>query len=130
RRVLFRSVLLMAGLVQEPARVLRADRGAGARRPRDQAAGRSGRLARALPRGRPYGALRAHVAVALGGGAPAGRQRGHRGLGDAARAPDDRSGLADATSRLPPPERVRSRGRDAAALARPPLLREADLRAR
>ena len=78
----------------------------------------------------PHRALRAHVAVAHGRGAAARRQRGHRGLGDAARAPDDRPGVARPAARLPAPARVRGRGRDAAALARAPLLREAALRDR
>src|SRR5439155_504412 len=46
---------------QKPTRVLRADRGAGPGRARDPAHRRAGRLAGALPRGRPYGALRPHV---------------------------------------------------------------------
>ena len=98
--------------------------------PRDQAAGRPRRLARALPRGRAHRALRAHVAVAHGRGAPARRQRGHRGLGDAARAPDHRSGVARPAARLPAPARVRGRGRDATAVAAAPLLREAPVRDR
>ena len=84
---------------QDAARVLRADRGPGARRARDQAAGRAGRLAGALPRGRPHRAFRAHLAVAHGRGAAARRQRRHRRLGDAARASDDRSRLARAPAR-------------------------------
>ena len=60
----------------------------------------------------PHRAFRAHVAVAHGRGAAARRQRGHRGLGDAARASDDRPGVArraGSTSRVrsssPPRER-------------------------
>ena len=51
-----------AAAAQEPARVLRADRGARPRRAGDPADGRPGRLARALPRGRAHRALRAHLA--------------------------------------------------------------------
>ena len=47
---------------QDSARVLRADRGAGQGHARDPADGRPRRLARALPRGGPHRALRAHVA--------------------------------------------------------------------
>src|SRR5207248_2486544 len=71
-----------------------------------------------------------HVAVADGRGAQARRQRGHRGLGDAPRAPDHRPGLARAAARLPPPARVRRRGRGAAPLDATALLREAPVRAR
>ena len=74
--------------------------------------------------------LRAHVGVAHGRGAAARRQRRHRGLGDAARAPDDRPCLARAAARLPAAARVCGRGRDGAALAAAPLLREAHLRGR
>ena len=46
---------------EDAARVLRADRGAAARHARDPADRRRRRLARALPRGRPHRALRAHA---------------------------------------------------------------------
>ena len=90
-----------AAPAQEPARVLLADRGA---RPRDAghpADGRPRRLARALPRGRPHRALRAHVARPHRRGAPARRQRRHRGLGDAAAASDGRARVAQPPPRLP-----------------------------
>ena len=45
---------------EEPARVLRADRDPGQGDARDPAAGRPGRLVRALPRGRAHRALRVH----------------------------------------------------------------------
>ena len=45
---------------KDPARVLPPIEVPGPRHPRDQAAGRAGRLARALPRGRAHRALRAH----------------------------------------------------------------------
>ena len=47
---------------EEPARVLRADRGARPRDARDRADRRPRRLGGALPRGRPHRALRAHLA--------------------------------------------------------------------
>ncbi len=97
---------------QVAARVLRPDRGPRPRRPRDQAAGRARRLALALPRGRAHRALRAHVRVAHGRGAPARRQRGHRGLGDAARARDDgpgRGSSGGSTSRVRTSTRPKAR---------------------
>ena len=115
---------------QRPAGVLLADRGSRPRRPRDQAAGRPERLASALPRGRPHRALRPHGRRSVAGGAAPRRQRRHRGLGDAARAPDHRPGLARAAARLPAAVRVRRRRSGAAPLDRPALLREAPLRAR
>ena len=115
---------------QDAACVLRRDRDTRAGDPRDQAAGRTRRLARALPRGRSHRALRAHVRVADDGREATRRQRRHRGLGDAARAPHDRPGVADAATRLPPAAGVRGRRRNAAAVARAPLLREAHLRDR
>ena len=45
---------------EDPAGVLRADRDPGQGDARDPAAGRPGRLVRALPRGRPHRALRLH----------------------------------------------------------------------
>ena len=113
-----------------PARVLRADRGAGQGDARDQAHRRRRRLERALPRGRPCRALRAHVVVALGRGEAARGQRRHRGLGDAARAPDRRRRVALEDARLPQAARVRGRRVGDPALLRPPLLREAPLRDR
>ena len=82
---------------------------------RDPADGRRGRLARALPRGRPHRALRAHLARPLRRGAPARRQRGHRGLGDAAPVAHRRPDLAEPPARLPAAAGVRRRGRDAAS---------------
>ena len=52
-----------AAAAEEPARLLRPDRGSGARHARDQADGRAGRLARVLPRGRARRALRARLAA-------------------------------------------------------------------
>ena len=90
-----------------------------------QPIGGAGRLARALPRGRPHGALRAHLAATC-------RWRSKR-LGDNAVTEGwamllehltDEPALAHAAARLPAAGRVRGRGRD-----RPPLLR-APLRAK
>ena len=115
---------------QEPARVLRPDRDPGQGDARDPAAGRAGRLVRALPRGRPHRALRLHRPEPEDGGEAARRQRGHRGLGDALRPPDRRPRLALEHAQLPAAGRLRGRGSGAAPLLRPPLLREAALRDR
>ena len=56
--------------------------------------------------------------------------RSHRGVGDADGAPRPGRRLAQPPPRRAPPRRVRRRGRDLAALPRPPLLREAALRDR
>ena len=108
---------------EDAARVLRADRGARPRHARHPADRRPRRLARPLPRGRPHGALRAHRREPARREPPPGRQRRHRGLGDAPRAPRQRPGLALAPARLRPAGRLRRRGGRGAPLLRPPLLR-------
>ena len=95
-----------------------------------QPIGGARRLAGALPRGRPRGALRATPRRPALRGAAARRHRGHRGLGDAAAAPRRRPRLAQPAPRLPAAARVRRRGRDQPPLLRAALRGEAPVRAR
>ncbi len=67
----------------------------------DPADGRGRRLARALPRGRPHGALRARRPRPPGRGAATRRRLGHGGLGHAHGALPARTTLALAPARLP-----------------------------
>ena len=79
---------------------------------RDPADRRRRRLARALPRGRPHRALREHLRRPADGGEAARRQRRHRGLGVAVRAPRQRAGVArraGSTSRARESSRPRAR---------------------
>ena len=97
---------------------------------RDPADRRQGRLGGALPRGRPHRALRAHERRPPDRGQAARRHGGHRGLGDAARAPRHRAGVAEPPPRRAAPARPRGRRRDVAPLFRAPLRREAPVRDR
>ena len=106
---------------QEPARVLRADRGAGPRDARDPADRRPRRLGGALPRGRPHRALRAHLRRPADGGEAARRHGGHRGLGDAARStssPSRRGSTGASTCRASSSSRTRARSRSSTSSRR------------
>ena len=117
--------------LQDAARLLRADRGAGQGHARDPADRRQGRLGGALPRGGPHRALRAHERASLPDGGAAARRHGrHRGLGDADGASRHRARVAEPEARRAAPGRPCARRRRLAALLRAPLRREADLRDR
>ena len=88
RRPVERPPRHRAATAEDPARVLRADRGARQGDARDPADRRRRRLARVLPRGRPRRALREHRRRPRDGVQAPRRLGGHRGLGDAAPALD------------------------------------------